>query len=474
MNLQIEINEPVASQVLGREAWVGYGGSHRGKRYNEMVAAGRGVEYFAREAADKVDLIRKLELDFLTILPHAKEFTAPALIAENTWQYGDPSRGGEWYTGSMDNVEKYSTWAEVDLGAIENNIHLIGQKAGAPVMAVVKANAYGHGTVPAAQAALRGGASWCGVARIEEALELRAAGVYCPLLLLGYTPPARYADAIANQVSLTVWDSAHLEVATQTAARLGQTARLHLKVDTGMGRLGVQPEEAVELARRLAGTPGVLFEGLFTHYARADETDPAPTDQQERIFLDVIQALELARLLPPKVHAANSAASLYRPSSVFNLARAGIAMYGLHPSPECLLPSGFRQALSWKTVIGHVKTLPPGRGVSYGHEYVTRSHERIGTAPVGYADGIRRRQKHVVLVGGQRVEVVSRVCMDQIMLLLDNVPQARPGDEVVIVGSQGDECITAEEVAERWGTNNYEVVCGIGARVPRVYSGALV
>jgi alanine racemase len=371
----------------------------------------------------------------------------------------------------MDYASKYSTWAEIDLGAIEENVRILQGIANVQVMAVIKANAYGHGMVPVARAALRGGASWCGVARLEEAVELRRAEIYCPVLILGYTPPARYDEAIANQISLTVWEPAHLQAATAAAARLGQPARLHLKVDSGMNRLGVRPEGAFELARQMAGAPGMLFEGLFTHFARSDETDLAPTLQQERVFAEVVRSLEASRLLPPKVHAANSAAALVRPTAAYNLVRGGIAIYGLHPSPECALPPGFRPALAWKTVISHVKTLPPGQGVSYGHEYITRCQERIGTAPVGYADGFRRKRKHIVLVGGQRVEVVSRVCMDQIMLLLAPVPQARPGDEVMIIGAQGDERISAEEVAERWSTNNYEIVCGIGPRVPRLYSG---
>jgi alanine racemase len=228
----------------------------------------------------------------------------------------------------------------------------------------------------------------------------------------------------------------------------------------------------VGLARLLTDTSGVHFEGLFTHYARSDEADPGPTDDQERRFQEVMRALEAVGLLPPVVHAANSAAALNRPNFAYHLVRAGIAMYGLHPSSDCPLPDTFRPALSWKAVLSYVKTLPPGRGVSYGHEYITRGYERIGTVPVGYADGFRRQRNHIVLVGGQRVGVVSRVCMDQIMLLLDGAPQAQSGDEVILIGSQGQECIPAEEVALRWGTNNYEVVCGIGARVPRVYRRA--
>jgi alanine racemase len=374
------------------------------------------------------------------------------------------------YSPPMDNAARYSTWVEIDLDAITNNTRLLIDKSGAQLLAVMKADAYGHGAVQIAKAALRGGASWFGVARIEEALELRAAEIYHPLLLLGYLPRARYEEAISNQISLTVWDSAHIQAASQAAARLGQQARLHLKVDTGMGRIGVQVENAVDLARQIAGTPSVVFEGLMTHYARSDERDQSTTDEQELLFSEVISRLDALRLLPPKIHAANSAAALFRPNGSYNLVRTGIALYGLNPSPDCILPPGFQPALSWKAVISHIKTLPPGRGVSYGHEYITQGEERIGTVAIGYADGLRRQRKNVLLVNGKRVEVIARVCMDQVMIRLDPDIQAWVGDEVVIIGRQANECISAEEVGERWGTNNYEVVCSIGERVPRLYS----
>jgi len=363
----------------------------------------------------------------------------------------------------------YSNWVEIDLGAIENNVRFYRQHTATQVMAIVKANAYGHGAVPVAQACLRAGAAWLGVARPEEALELRRAGITAPLLLLGYTPPGRYEEAIANHLSLTVWNAEQVQIAAQAAKKIGETARLHIKVDSGMSRLGLPPEEALELARVVDQTAGVLLEGVFTHFARADESQPAASDLQERRFRQALQALEAAGLRPPLVHAANSAASLSRPSAWFNLVRTGIAIYGLHPSAECPLPPEFRPALAWKTVLSHVKVLPGGQGVSYGHVYVTQGEERIGTAPVGYADGFRRMLGNWALVGGRRVPVIGRVCMDQIMLQLDGVSAAQAGDEVVLIGRQGDEHITAEEVAQRWGTINYEVTCGLAARVPRVY-----
>jgi alanine racemase len=366
--------------------------------------------------------------------------------------------------------QTYATWVEIDLDAIRGNVALARQAAGAAVLAVVKANGYGHGALQTARAALDGGASWLAVARAEEALELRQAGLEVPLLLMGYTPPLRLAELVRSRVSLAVWDASQAALAGQAARQAGMPARLHLKIDSGMSRLGVQAEQAAALARRLAETPGVIVEAAFTHFARADEADPAPTNRQLEVFRRAVDELEQAGLRPPLIHAANSAAGLTRPDAAFNLVRLGIAMYGLHPSAECPCPPGFRPALAWKAVLSQVKTLPPGRGVSYGHTYVTRGRERLGTVPVGYADGLRRTAGNTALVGGRRVPVVGRVCMDQVLVQLDEVPEARPGDEVVLIGRQGQAAITAEDVAARWGTINYEVVCGIGPRVPRLYA----
>jgi len=366
-------------------------------------------------------------------------------------------------------VEERTTWVDVDLGAIEHNVRRTRQITDTAVLAVVKANAYGHGAVPVARAALRGGASWLAVARLEEGLELRRCGLQAPILILGYTPSAQVESAVRDDISLTVWTPAQVVQAARAAGQVGKQARLHLKVDTGMNRLGAPPEEAFTLAEQIAAEERVIFDGVFTHFARADESDPRPTDEQAQRFYGLIERLEAARLRPRWVHAANSAAALYRPDARFDLVRLGIAMYGLHPSAEAPLPPDFRPALSWKSVLSHVKTVPPGSGVSYGHRYVTARHERIGTVPVGYADGLRRLDGNVLLVRGRRVPVIGRVCMDQIMVQLDAVPQAAVGDEVVLIGAQGNTRITAEEVAGIWGTINYEVVCAIGARVPRVY-----
>jgi alanine racemase len=358
---------------------------------------------------------------------------------------------------------------EIDLDAIENNARLFSQRIGVELMAVVKANAYGHGAVPAAQAARRGGASWFGVARVEEALELRQGGIKHPILILGYIAPAQLEVAISKEISLTVWDEEQIQAASQVAEELGVDARLHIKVDTGMSRLGIQPESAFNLVKHAYNLPRVTLEGVFTHFARADESNPRPTDAQEATFSKLVETLQAEGLRPTYVHAANSAAGLTRPSAYFDLVRMGIALYGLHPSADCRLSPEFRPALNWKTVVSQVKTLPAGTGISYGHIYTTSAQERIGTLPVGYADGFRRLAGNQVLINGVKVPVVGRVTMDQIMVQLDRLPQAKAGDEVVLIGQQGGARITAEEVAETWGTINYEVVCAIGPRVPRFY-----
>ena len=368
----------------------------------------------------------------------------------------------------MDLSHKYSTWVEIDLGAIEGNVRYMRDLSRAEVMVIVKADAYGHGALPVAQSALRGGATWCGVARIGEALELRQAGLDCPILLLGYTPAGRMREAINQNISMTVWNYSQVKTASAQALDTGNSALLHLKVDTGMGRLGVLPQETFALAEQISNTPGVILEGIFTHFARADEFDKTASVHQESVFKTVITQLQASNLLPPVVHAANSAISLTRPSAHFNLVRLGIAMYGLHPSPDCPAPEAMRPALAWKSVLSQVKILPAGSGVSYGHEYITQGNERIGTIPVGYADGFRRTQGNYVLVAGERAPVIGRVCMDQIMVQLDEVPEVRTGDPVILIGEQGQNRITAEDIARIWKTINYEVVCAIGRRVPRI------
>ncbi len=371
----------------------------------------------------------------------------------------------------MVQVPPRPTYAIVDLGAIQHNLTRMSEICGVPVMAVVKANAYGHGAIEVARAAAEAGVAWFGVAFSAEGIAMRQAGLAGNILVLGYTPADLAAEAIEHDLSLTVYDLDLAREYSQIAQALGKKARLHLKVDTGMGRLGVFPEEASPLVRDLHQFPGLQVEGLFTHFATADSPDPTYAQTQLARFQALLFELEAGKLCPPVVHAANSAAGLFLAGSRFNLVRMGISMYGLHPSREVHNPPDFRPALAWKTHISQLKTLPPGHSLSYGRIYFTKEHEQIAVLPVGYADGYRRNppEPSWVLVAGQRVPVVGRVCMDQVMVNVTGLAGLRRDDEVVLIGRQGLDQITAEEVAGWWDTINYEVTSGIMARVPRMY-----
>lgn len=352
---------------------------------------------------------------------------------------------------------------------IIGNIKRINDYTDVPTMAVVKANGYGHGITEVVRAAVEAGAPYCGVARVEEAFELRRAGIDIPLLVLGYTPDERFSEAFAQDISLTFFQPQQLDVLATAAHSASQPAKVHIKVDTGMSRLGAPPELAFELLQRLSEFENVKVEGIFTHFARADERYAPTTEWQLRKFTDLLAEIDTTGLRPPIAHAANSAATLTRPNTYFDMVRVGIALYGLAPSSEVELLEGMRPSLSWHARLSHIHVYPPGSGVSYGHVYTTQEEERIGVVPVGYGDGYRREDGNQVLIHGRRVPVVGRVCMDQVMVRLNDVLEAEIGDEVVLIGEQGSERITAEELASHWNTFNYEVVCGLSARVPRHY-----
>lgn len=371
------------------------------------------------------------------------------------------------YLAAVD-INSYSTWLEIDLNAIRNNVAKVKDLTGVEVMAVIKANGYGHGARPAAQAAVQGGATWCGVARIEEALALRRAGISCRLLVLGYTPPSKIPEAIDQQITVSLFDPELTHSYLEFARINGGILKAHVKVETGMGRLGMLPEDVPDFLKSLRGGP-IHVEGIFTHFAQADEPQSDYTRRQISIFNRLLDELRSADLKPQIVHAANSAAVINFPEAWYDLVRPGDAIFGMAPSPQTPLGSDFRPALAWKARLISVRTYPKGSGISYGSRYVTSGNERIGVMPIGYGDGYRRIDNQQVLVGGKRVNVVGRVCMDQCMLQLDEVPEAKVGDEVVLIGSQGDETISVDEVAARWSTINYEVVCGLADRLPRIY-----
>jgi len=364
----------------------------------------------------------------------------------------------------------YSTWLEIDLGAIRNNVRQLLDMTQTRVMAVVKADGYGHGALAVAKAATEAGATWCGVARLDEALALRHAGINSRILVMGYTPPDRIPDAIANNVSLTVYDFDVAHAYADLAEAQGLDVRVHAKVDTGMGRLGLKVEDAVEFLRVFHARPGVEVEGFFTHFARADEPQSSNmTLTQLQRFDELLETIDALGLRPRYVHAANSSGTIAYPQARYDLVRPGIALLGLDPSPEVMLPDSFKIALTWKAKLSSVKTLPPHHGISYGHTYYTQDWEKIGVVPVGYADGFRRVPGNMVLVEGKRVPVVGNVCMDQLMVRLDAIPEAKIGSEVVLLGQQKDKIISGHEIAHRWGTITYEVICGLATRLHREY-----
>ncbi len=364
------------------------------------------------------------------------------------------------------------TWLEVDLEAVAHNVRQIKAFVGpsVEVLAVLKADAYGHGAVKVARTALNNGASICGVASVNEAVRLRNVGIDAPILVLGYTPAWLAKDALLHDVTLTVYDADVVRLYSRAAEDLRRTARVHVKVDTGMGRLGLLPDQVLPFVRKVHRLPHLDLEGIFTHFSVADEETLDYTRRQLERFRDVLAQLEGIGITFRKVHCANSSATLRLPESHFDMVRVGLAMYGLQPSPHVSLPRGSRPALTWKTSVAQVKTLPPGSYVSYGNTYQTREEETVAVIPVGYADGFRRAPTRwqAVLVRGQRAPIVGRVCMDQTMIGVDHIPDVRVGDEVVLIGQQGRDRITADQVADWLGTINYEVVSEILARVPRV------
>jgi alanine racemase len=312
-----------------------------------------------------------------------------------------------------------------------------------------------------------------GVATVSEAAPLREAGITAPILVFGYVPLWQMREAVRLGVTVTLYDGAFAQALSQAAMALEKVVKVHVKVDTGMGRLGIRAErreEIITLTRTIVALPGLMLEGLYTHFAMADSHDLTHAHKQFERFRQVLRVLEEQELRPPLIHAANSAATFSLPEARFDMVRPGIAIYGLDPSEGVQLPEGFRPALSFKTQVAQVKTIPAGECISYGCTYTTTRPTRIAVLPVGYADGFRRTPDNwgSVLLHGQQAPILGRVCMDQCMIDVSHLPETRVGDEVVLIGRQGEASLTAEQVAARLGIINYEVVSEILARVPRV------
>lgn len=372
------------------------------------------------------------------------------------------------------------TWIEVKRPALIHNIHQARAllRPGCRLMGVTKANAYGHGATAVAETYVRAGVDYLAVASLSEALELRSAGIGAPILVLGYTPGWLAAAAVQTEVTLTVYDLTCAHAYAAAAAALHTTLTVHVKVNTGMNRLGVLPADAPFLLAALRRLPALRVEGIFTHFATSDELEKSFAAEQFTRFTSVLTALTTAGLRPPLAHAANSAAMLTMPATHLEMVRSGIALLGLHPDDEqCRLPTGFQSALQWKALVAQVMQLQPGDTVSYGREFTITRPTVAAVIPVGYADGFPRKPRHwgSVLIHGQAAPIVGRVCMDQ--TIVDVSAQeaqgstVRQGDEVVLIGEQAGRTVTAEEVARRLGTNNYDVVSRILGRVPRVMVG---
>ena len=363
-------------------------------------------------------------------------------------------------------------WAEINLDNIAYNIEKVKENVSQEtfIMAVVKADAYGHGAISVARKALKAGADRLAVAIPEEGVELRKAGFEVPIQVFGEILADQWPLMVDYNLIPTVCKLETVKGLNNYANKRNKNIKIHVKIDTGMGRIGVFPEDAVEFIKKTKKFSNIEVEGIITHHAKADEEDKEYTYDQWEKFQNVINNLEDEGIDIPIKQAANSATIIDLPKMALDMVRPGIMMYGLPPSHE-VKDFPLKPALSWKTKIVYLKEVPEGTGISYGATYVTEEKRKIATLPLGYADGYLRllSNKGEVLINGQRAPIRGRVCMDQIMVDVSNIPDVEIGDEVVLIGKQGDEEITATELADLVGTINYEITCSISKRVPRVY-----
>ncbi len=367
-------------------------------------------------------------------------------------------------------------WAEISLDNIAHNVREIRRitNKNAEILGVVKADGYGHGVMEVSRTLLDSGVTRLAVSMLDEAIQLRKNGIGVPILILGYTDPRRAEEIITNEVTQTVFSHDLAEALSSAAVKLGKNVKIHIKIDTGMTRIGFMPGySAVKNVVQISKLPGIIIEGLFTHFASADEKDRSYTCMQFERFMSICSELNRIGVYIPVKHAANSAGTIEFPEMHLNMVRPGIALFGLYPSEDVDKSKiDLKPAMTLKANVTLVKTVEPGTCVSYGRIFTTGRESRIATIPIGYADGFSRllATKAKVLINGEAVPVIGKICMDQCMLdVTDLKEEVRVGDEVVIFGKQGDREITIEEVAAGIGTINYEVICIIGKRIPRVY-----
>ena len=364
-----------------------------------------------------------------------------------------------------------NTRVKIDLDAIAHNFDAVWAKAGVPVMAVIKADAYGHGAIPVARL-LQDKCAFFGVSSMLEAMELRQAGLTTPILILGQTPVQAFSTAVREGIRPTIF---HYEAAlalSEAAQAAGITAPFHFAVDTGMSRIGFQAtEEDADICAKIAALPGIRAEGIFSHFATADCADLSRARKQAERF-DYFCTLLHDRGVEIPIRHMNNSAGLMNFGTHYEMVRSGIVTYGMYPSDEVdprLLP--IRPVMQWITRVAYVKTLPAGRQISYGGTYTTTKETVVATLPVGYADGYRRSLSGIghVLIHGKKAPVLGRVCMDQIMVDVTDIPGVKLDDTAVLIGCDGDEEITVDAMAAATGTINYEIVCGLSRRIPRAY-----
>lgn len=360
----------------------------------------------------------------------------------------------------------HPTWIEIDLSAVANNCANIIRDTGTSLMAIVKGEAYGHGAVEVSRAAMEGGASWLGVARFGEARALRQSGIRAPILVLGMVTASEVDEAITSNVTLTLHSLETLQLFSARARAARQAVPVHLKVDTGMGRLGVFAEEIIPFTRQAQAAGGIYIDGMYSHLAAAEGQNPFNEIQCRRFDL-AVRAMEETGLRPRWVHLANSAAAFFLPRSRYDMVRAGNLVLGLRIRIDQPLPNSYRPALTWKAQLASCRLLPAGWSVGYGANYITSREEFIGVVPVGYGDGLRRVPGNQIIIDGIKCPVVGRLCLDQLMVRL---PRPYPlGEEIVIIGQKGDSSLWVHDLAALYQTSQVDFTTLIHGRVPRIY-----
>ena len=377
------------------------------------------------------------------------------------------------YTYELSEVIRQRAWIEIDQVALAHNVRQLKQilSPQTELMAVVKADAYGHGAIRVAEIALRAGASWLAIATLAEGIELREAGITAPILILGATNTSEEVKAIAHwQLQPTLCNSQHALVFSKTMTALGETLPVHLKLDTGMSRLGTPWNQARSFVELVQHLPNLQIGSIYSHLATADDPDPTVIRQQHQRFRQAIAEIKDLGITSPRLHLANSAATLSDRALHYDLVRVGLAIYGLYPSPHLRSAIDLKPVLQVKARVTQVKTIPPGTGVSYGHQFVSEGELRLAVVGIGYADGVPRNLSNrlKVLIRGQLVRQIGAITMDQLMLDVSAIPDVQVGEVVTLIGKDGDLEISADHWAASLGTISWEILCGFKHRLPRV------